>query len=255
MRRLRPSLRPPPGGPGEDRLKTLAAAIAFNEEKKIGRVIERFAPGLVDEVVVVNDGSTDRTPEVAAAAGATLLNHPARRGAGAAIRTAIRYGRDTGFGILVVLAGNDKDRPAEIPRLTRPIVEEGYDFVQGSRYLEGGVYGNMPFYRRLATGYIHPMLFSLAVGRRVTESTNGFRAIRLAMFDDPRIDIDQEWLDRYELEPYIYYKAIRLGYRVKEVPVTKVYPDKSLGYTKMKPITGWWSILRPVVLLRLGLKK
>ena len=70
-----------------------------------------------------------------------------------------------------------------------------------------------------------------------------------------RIDLDQEWLDKYELEPYVFYKAIRLGYKVKEVPVTKIYPPKALGYTKMKPITGWWSIMRPVFLLALGLRK
>ena len=79
--------------------------------------------------------------------------------------------------------------------------------------------------------------------------------MRLSLFADPRIDIDQEWLDRYELEPYVFFKAIRLGYRVTEVPVTKIYPDKWLGYTKMKPITGWWSILRPVLLLGLGIRK
>jgi len=236
-------------------MKTLAAAIAFNEELKIGNVLGRFTPGLVEEIVVVDDGSTDRTGQVSGRAGATVLRHESRCGAGAAIRTAIHYGQKHGFDIIVVLAGNDKDRPAEIPRLTQPIVNDGYDLVQGSRYLPGGSHGNTPLSRRLGTGIIHPFLFSLAVRRRVTESTNGFRAIRLSIFDDPRIAIDQTWLDKYELEPYILYKAIRLGYRVKEVPVTKIYPDWKLGYTKMKPVTGWWSIVRPIFFLSLGLRK
>jgi dolichol-phosphate mannosyltransferase len=124
------------------------------------------------------------------------------------------------------MAGNDKDRPAEIPRLLEPIRRGGADFVQGSRYLPGGDYGNMPFYRRIATQVVHPVLFSIVTGRRITDSTNGFRAFRVSLFDDPRIDIDQPWLDKYELEPYIFFKAIRLG-----------------------------SILRPIVLLGLGLKK
>jgi dolichol-phosphate mannosyltransferase len=236
-------------------MKTLAASIAFNEEQKIGRVLDRFAPGLVDQVAVVDDGSTDGTPQVIASRGAVLLSHPRRRGAGAAIRTAIHYARGNGFDVLVILAGNDKDRPAEIPRLLQPIAEEGYDFVQGSRYLAGGNYGGMPFYRRMATELVHPLLFSLAVGRRITDSTNGFRAMRLTLFDDPAINIEQAWLDQYELEPYVFFKAIRLGYKVREVPVTKIYPPKALGYTKMKPITGWWSILRPIVLLSLGLRR
>ena len=235
-------------------MKTLAVAIAFNEEKKIGLVLDRFEPGLVEEMAVVDDGSTDRTRAAIEEKGATVLAHGTRRGAGAAIRTAIRYAQQ-GFDIIVILAGNDKDRPAEIPRLIEPIRTEGYDFVQGSRYLKGGEYGRMPVYRRVATGMVHPWLFSRLVGRRITDSTNGFRAIRVSLFDDPSIDIDQEWLDHYELEPYLFYKAIRLGYKVKEVPVTKIYPPKSLGYTKMKPITGWWSILRPIVYLALGIRK
>jgi dolichol-phosphate mannosyltransferase len=225
------------------------------EEKKIGSVLDRFAPGYVDEVMVLNDGSTDETARIVSGKGRKALSHASRRGVGAAIRTAIHYARESGFDILVILAGNDKDRPSEIPRLLAPIVEEGYDFVQGSRYLSGGDFGNMPFYRQIATRFIHPLLFSLITGRRITDSTNGMRAIRLSILDDPRFHLNQEWLDHYELEPYLLYKAIRLGYRFKEVPVTKIYPPRELGYTKMKPLTGWWSILRPIFLLSLRIKK
>ncbi|MBN2562054.1 MAG: glycosyltransferase family 2 protein [Phycisphaerae bacterium] len=235
-------------------MKVLAAPVAFNEEIKIARVVDRFQPGLVDELIVVDDGSTDGTRQAVESRGVKVLSHDRRRGVGAAIRTAIRYAQQNNFEVIVILAGNDKDRPAEIPRLVAAI-EEGNDFVQGSRYLEGGGFGNMPLYRRLTTQFMHPLLFSLAARRRVTDSTNGFRAMRLSLFDDPRINIDQDWLDQYELEPYIMFKAIRLGHRFKEVPVTKIYPPREQGYTKMKPITGWWSILRPIFLLGLGLKK
>jgi dolichol-phosphate mannosyltransferase len=112
----------------------------------------------------------------------------------------------------------------------------------------------MPLYRHLATR-LHPLLFSLSARRRVTESTNGFRAFRATLLTDVRIDLRQDWLDEYELEPYLYWKTIRLGYRICEVPVTKIYPPKSIGYTKMKPITGWWSILKPILLLGLGIRK
>ena len=127
--------------------------------------------------------------------------------------------------------------------------------IQGSRYLPGGVFGRMPFYRKIATRFLHPLLFSLISGMRVTDSTNGFRAMRISMRDDERLDLDQPWLDKYELEPYLFYKAIKLGYKVKEVPVSKIYPPKKEGYTKMKPFSGWWSILRPLVYLGLGIKK
>jgi dolichol-phosphate mannosyltransferase len=241
--------------PVQKRLRVLAAPIAFNEEAKIGSVLARFRGNEVDEIIVVDDGSTDRTAEVARSHGAKVIRRPARGGAGAAIRTAIEYARENGFDVLVIMAGNDKDRADEIPRLLQPILEEGYDFVQGSRYMPGGDYGNMPLYRRIATQFVHPLLFSLLVRRRLTDSTNGFRAFRLSILNDPNINLNQDWLDRYELEPYLLYKAISLGYKFKEVPVTKIYPAKQLGYTKMKPITGWWSILRPILLLGLRLKK
>jgi dolichol-phosphate mannosyltransferase len=233
----------------------MAASIAHNEAKKIGRVLDRFTPGLVDCLAVVDDASSDETAAVARSKGALVLSHARRSGAGAAIRTAIRHAQANGFDVLVILAGNDKDRPPEIERLLAAIADEGCDFVQGSRYLPGGDFGEMPAYRQLATRFVHPLFFSLIVGRRFTDTTNGFRAIRLSALDDGRIDLDQEWLDKYELEPYLFYKMVTLGYRVKEVPVTKIYPPKELGYTKMKPITGWWSILRPLVLLGLRIKR
>jgi dolichol-phosphate mannosyltransferase len=233
----------------------MAASIAHNEAAKIGRVLDRFPAGLVDRIVVVDDASTDDTPMVAAAKGAVVLTHETRSGAGAAIRTAINYGLAEHFDVVVILAGNDKDRPPEIERLLAAIDDEACDFVQGSRYLPGGDYGNMPFYRQIATRIVHPWLFSLIVMRRFTDTTNGFRAIRLSALRASGINLDQSWLDRYELEPYLFYQMVRLGYKVKEVPVTKIYPPHELGYTKMKPITGWWSILRPLILLGLHLKR
>ena len=112
----------------------------------------------------------------------------------------------------------------------------------------------MPFYRKLATR-LHPLLMSLFTGKTVTDSTNGFRAFRVSIVDDRRMDIDQPWLDAYELEPYLMYKAITLGYKFTEVFVTKVYPPKQQGYTKMKPLLGWWSILKPLFYLGLGIRK
>ena len=135
------------------------------------------------------------------------------------------------------------------------IADDRADFVQGSRFLKANAnFGPMPIYRRLATR-LHPLLFSLVAGRRVTETTNGFGAIRTRVLADARLGLEQSWLDEYELEPYLYLRAIKLGYRTAEVPVTKVYPPKRLGQTKMRPVSGWWSILRPLVYVGLGLKR
>jgi dolichol-phosphate mannosyltransferase len=234
-------------------LKVVLIAPVFDEEKKIGEVVRRAPRDIVDAVLVVDDGSTDRSADVAREQGAEVLPLGRTVGVGAALRAGFRWAQERGFDVIAVCAGNNKDAPEELPRLLDPIAEQGVDFVQGSRYLAGGRTGGMPLYRHFATR-LHPLLFSLSVRKRVTESTNGFRAFRTRLLDDGRINLDQAWLDEYELEPYLYWKTIRLGYKTAEAPVTKIYPPKAIGYTKMKPITGWWSMLRPIVLLGLGLR-
>jgi dolichol-phosphate mannosyltransferase len=236
-------------------LSVIVIAPAYNEEAKIGEVVRRTPRDVADEVLVVDDGSTDRTAEVARTLGASVVSLDRIAGVGAALREGYRYAVDRGYDVAVVLAGNNKDSPEETPALLDPIAANRADFVQGSRFLKPDAdFGAMPVYRKLATR-IHPILFSLAARRRVTESTNGFRAVHRRVLTDPRIDLSQTWLDHYELEPYLYLRAIQLGYRTVEVPVTKIYPPKRLGQTKMRPVIDWWTILRPLVYLGLGIKR
>jgi dolichol-phosphate mannosyltransferase len=236
-------------------LSVIAIAPVLDEESKIGHVVRRTPRDVVDELLVVDDGCTDRSPEVARELGATVLAMGRTVGVGAALRAGYAYAVEHGYDVAVVMAGNNKDAPEEIPLLLDPIADGRADFVQGSRWLKRGAnFGQMPLYRRIATR-VHPLLFSLAARRRVTESTNGFRAVRREVLTDPRLHLDQDWLDEYELEPYLYLRVIQLGYRTAEVPVTKVYPPRHVGQTKMKPITGWWSILRPIVYVGLGVKR
>lgn len=236
-------------------MSVIAIAPVFNEELKIGEVVKRVPRDVVDEVLVVDDGSTDTSVQVAESFGAISLSLGSTIGVGAAIREGYRYALANGFDIAVVMAGNNKDHPEEIPLLLEPLAAGKGDLVQGSRWLgKVGDLGDMPLYRRFATR-LHPWLFNLISGASMTDTTNGFRAATSKLLADDRLVLDQRWLDEYELEVYLLYKAKKIGYSVVEVPVTKTYPPKDLGQTKMKPITGWWSILRPLVLLGLRIKR
>jgi dolichol-phosphate mannosyltransferase len=235
-------------------MRVLAATFAFNEGEKIRRTIARHPRVRPYDLLVMDDGSNDGALDVVDP-GVIVLRNETNQGIGSAMKRVFDYALSQGYDVLVIQAGNDKDDPLEIPALLGPILAGDADFVQGSRYLGGGGFGNMPRYRVFGTRVVHPLVFSIASGKRVTESTNGFRAFRTALLRDGRIDWRQDWLDRYELEPYLLLKAIKLGYRHREVPVTKIYPRHELGYTKMRPFIDWWSILRPVVYLGLGLRK
>lgn len=235
--------------------KILVGVFAYNEGEKIRRTLARHPPERPYHLLVMDDGSTDASLDRLPLNGLIVLRNPTNQGIGAAMKRVFEHALEQDYDVLVVQAGNDKDDPGEIPRLLEPILAGEADFVQGSRFLPGGGSGNTPPYRVVATRFVHPLLFSLAAGKRVTESTNGFRAFRTAILRDARVRWRQDWLDKYELEPYLLYQTIQLGYRHREVPVTKVYPPHAEGYTKMRPLTGWWSILRPIFLLGLGLKK
>jgi dolichol-phosphate mannosyltransferase len=241
-------------------LSVVAMAPVLDEEAKIGAVVERARASVADTVVVIDDGSSDRSAQVARDLGATVLPMGRTVGVGAALRAGYAHAVEAGFDVAVVMAGNNKDSPEEIPLLLDPIADGRADLVQGSRYLRAADnrnsrdFGAMPAYRKLATR-AHPRLFSLVARRRVTDSTNGFRALRTSVLADPRLRLDQAWLDGYELEPYLYLRVIRLGYATAEVPVTKRYPPRKLGQTKMKPVVDWWNILRPLVYVGLGIRK
>lgn len=245
--------------------RVLIGTAIWNEGEKFKRLAEKTAaflsehrddPAASYEFLVVDDGSDDGVAGELRERYPFLWHvHEVNQGAGAAVRAIYRIARERNCAVAVTIAGNGKDDPEEIPRLLEPILSQGYDLVQGSRYLEGGGFEGMPAYRIVATRYLHPKLLSWFTGRSMTDSTNGFRALRLAVLDDRRFNLEQEWLDRYELEPYLLYQALALGCRVLEVPVKKIYPEPGKSYTKMKPWSGWWSILRPLFLLKLGLRQ
>lgn len=224
----------------------------FNEPR-LALLLKRFDFRITPLVIVVDDGSNDGSIASAAEYPVTVLTHAKRSGVGAAIRTGLEHLKKNGAELAVVMAGNNKDDPAEIPSLLARI-DAGADYVQGSRYLAAEKGLHTPLKRRLIHRAV-AVLWSVRFLRNLTDVTNGFRAYRLALLGDPRLDISQDWLDRYELEYYIHYKVLSLGYRYAEIPVSKVYPKDGQSTSKIRLAHDYWSLLRPLFLLTLHLRR
>lgn len=241
--------------------RILAVLLCYNTDKGTRDVLGRF-PLSGDrgyDVVVVNDGSTDYTAkyisEYADRFNFNVISHERNIGVGRTIKSGIRCGMDNGYKSVVILAGNGKDDPKQIPRFISTIEGEEYDYVQGSRFLSGGRWDNLPLFRYVMVK-VHAFLFTILTGRKCTDALNGFRAYKLSIFKDPRINIWQDWLDRYEFETYLHYKVLRCGYKFKEVAVSKIYPrEKNVKYSHIRPIIDWWSIMKPLLYLILGLRR
>ena len=227
---------------------------ALNEAGKIGRVLDKFPADPRFEAIVVDDGSTDGTGDEARAHGAALvIRHDQRGGVGNAIRDGWKAGIERGRPYLALLSGDDQHEPAEMVAALDALVAADADYLQGSRWMPGGRVVGDTGGRGIGTR-VYSIAFSLLAGRRITDATNGFRIFRSSILGDPRIDIDQPWLDSYDLEPYVLFMAIRGKYRVIQFPCTVVYHAHE-GYTKMHGIRDWWRLFRPALLLRTGVKR
>jgi dolichol-phosphate mannosyltransferase len=241
-------------------LRGIAIIPVYRDTANAMKVLGRFRNGYVDEICLIVDcPEKDELKEIrkTAAGIATpvcVISNEERKGIGYAIREGIDYGLANQYDVAVVMAGNNKDDPGEIHRLLKPILREDYDYVQGSRFLPRGKKVKNPFLRGVFSR-LYPFIWTLFTNIRCTDVTNGFRAYKLKIFLDKRIDIWQEWLDNYELEYYIHYKVLTLGYRTKEVPVSKTYSHRHKGgYSHISPLKDWWKIIGPLLYLKLGVK-
>ncbi len=227
---------------------------ALNEAGKIGRVLDKMPRDGRFEAIVVDDGSSDGTGDEARAHGAAVVvRHDQRQGVGAAIRDGWKEGVARDRPYLALLSGDDQHVPSELGPALDALLARNADYLQGSRWMAGGrlIGGNAG---RARGTKIYSLAFSLLVGRRVTDATNGFRIFRSELLDDAKVNIDQRWLDSYDLEPYVLYRAITRGYRVIEHPCTVVY-HAAESYSKMRGVKDWWRLFRPALLLRTGVKR
>lgn len=222
---------------------------SFNEREKIKLLLRRFPSIYINHLLIVDDGSTDGTAEVLKGLGIRYLRHKVRMGVGRALKTGLKWAMQHQYKIAIIMAGNNKDDPTQIQRLLQPLLGNKADFVQGSRFLPGGNFGNMPFYRLIATRIIHPLLFSIISGKYKTDTTNGFRAFKLDILTHPTVCFFNIPYNSYELEILFYLKVVKSNFRCCEVPVSKIYPSKKLGITKIRPFIDWFKMLKPFLKL------
>lgn len=209
-------------------LRVLVIVPALNEAAAIADVvgdIRRAVPSA--EILVVDDGSTDQTAAVAAAAGARVARMPFNVGIGTAVQTGFRVAADEGFDVAIQVDGDGQHPADQVPLLLLAIIESGANYVIGSRFAERGAY--RPSFARRGGIVVFSRLVSLLARQRVTDTTSGFRA---ADRQTIRLFAEHYPHDYPEVEAVILAK--RNALRIVEIPVTM--RQRSTGRSSITPI-------------------
>ena len=168
----------------------------------------------------------------------------------AQLRMAYDYALKRGYKGIVTIDGNNKDSVESIYEFI-DLLKKGYDFVQGSRFLKGGIEINTPKFRRFAIKYIHVPIINYISRYNYTDTTNGFKAYSRKYLNSPLVEPFREIFSDYDLLYYLTVKAPQLGFNVKEIPVTRSYPLGTIP-TKLSPFKGSYLMLKPLLLLAIG---
>lgn len=192
------------------------------------------------DLVICDGGSTDGSLEerkLRKLSVNTLLVKKDKGKQGAQLRMGIYWALRRGYRGVITIDGNHKDSIEDIPRFIRKL-EEGYDLVQGSRFVRGGRAVNTPFVRNIAVRLIHAPVISLTAGQRFTDTTNAYRAYSARYLSDDRVAPLRDIFMTYELLAYLSVRATQLGYRACEIPVTRAYPRRGKTPTKISFLKG-----------------
>ena len=215
----------------------------INEGERIQRQLREMTRLRLFEqadVAIVDGGSTDGSlaePFLQSNGVRALLT---KRGLGklsAQLRCGYAWALLEGYDGIVTIDGNGKDGVASIPAFLRAL-NDGYGYVQASRFMRGGHSENTPLSRLLAIRLIHAPLLSLAARQWLTDTTQGYRAYSAEYLIDPRVAPFRDIFFGYELLAYLTVRASQLGYRVKELPTSRVYPKGEKVPTKISGVRG-----------------
>ncbi len=218
------------------RSRVMVAIPAYNEEVAIGSIVLRCRK-YCDEVIVLDDGSSDRTVEIARAAGARVISHTRNEGKGAGIRDAFLFANNRNADILVLIDGDGQHDPDEIPRLIAPLVERKTDLVNGSRFL-GQAENNVPMYRRIGQEVL-TMATNVGTRRKITDTQSGFRAFSKKTFGC--FSFRQNGM---AIESEMLMDAAAADMRILEVPINVRYDVEGSTYD---PVTHGLGVLNTVI--------
>ncbi|MFC1671620.1 glycosyltransferase family 2 protein [Planctomycetota bacterium] len=185
-------------------------------------------------VVVVDDGSSDATAEVAERAGATVVRHPSNMGKGKALSTGFQYAHDNEYAAVVTLDADGQHDPGEIGAFLEEHERSGADIVIGTRMrnVEG-----MPWLRRLVNRS-SSFLVSKITGMRITDCQSGYRLVRTCAWQEVKPESP-----RFDAEPELLFGAAKRSFTITEVPIRTIYRDEAKSMIS-PPLDAWMFIKR-----------
>ena len=228
----------------------IVAIPCLNEEQFIGDIVTR-ARAFADMVIVIDDGSTDRTGEAAQAAGAHVIRHKTKQGAGAATRSAFEAAKRYDVDILVTLDGDGQHNPVEIPQVLAPILRGEADLVIGSRFLQPNLNQSQPVstslkhvpkYRKFGIDVI-TWLYNFGSKVKLSDSQSCFRAHSRRLIE--AINITE---NGFGFSVQVLIQVRRKGFIIKEVPVSCIY---HLQGSSLNPVVHGLGVAWEVVKLRM----
>lgn len=215
----------------------------INEGERIKLELEMAKKNGIDkmvDIIICDGGSTDgcTEPETLKLLGVnSLLTKKGIGKQGAQLRMGFWWAMQRGYEGIITIDGNNKDSIEDIPKFIKKL-DEGYDFIQGSRYVKGGKSINTPLIRHLSVKLIHSPIISLTAKERFTDTTNAYRAHSKKYLEHPQVQPFRDIFMTYELLAYLSVRASQLKLKTCEVPVRREYPKKGKTPTKISFFKG-----------------
>ena len=228
-------------------MKALCVIPVFNEYTKLNRLIDQIKKNQHKKFnlhyIFVNNGSTDNSLSLIKKSNIKYLDLKKNKGVGYALMIGFLYAKKYNFDYLVHLAGNGKMNPAQIDNFLELIIKYDFDFVSGSRFLEGSSKKNNPLIRLIMIKSFS-FLLNKVIKKKITDATCGFRAFKINIFKNFKKNFFKREFFTYGYEYFSYGKIIR-SKKIKftELAVSMDYPSK-INYSKIRPILDWYIILK-----------